>query len=284
MKLLKVIGGPTASGKTSLAIDWAITYQTEILSADSRQCYKELHIGVAKPSEEELNRVPHHFINSHSIHQELSVGDYEEFALNCLHDLFQKHDVVICVGGTGLYIKALCEGIDPMPAVSPIQRKEIETTYRQEGINWLKEEIRKKDPQFFLEGEMENPSRMIRALAFIETHGASIQTFKTGTKKERDFRIESYVLQPDRKVLYDRINQRVDRMLQDGLEDEALSLYPLRHLKNLKTVGYQEWFDYFEGKINREQAIENIKKNTRHYAKRQMTWFKHVGNFTQYPQ
>lgn len=284
MKILKVIGGPTASGKTALAIEWALKYQTEILSADSRQCYRELHIGVAKPSKEELDKVPHHFINSHSIFDELNAGDYEEFALSCLNRLFQTHDVVICVGGTGLYIKALCEGIDPMPPVSVSLRKQLDQTYSELGLNWLKEEIKKKDPHFFREGEMENPARMIRALAFVETHGRSIQEFKSGTKKKRDFIIEPYVIQTNREALYERINQRVDNMVEDGLESEALSLYSLRHLKNLNTVGYQEWFEYYDGNISREDAIHNIKKNTRHYAKRQITWFKHVGNFTEYPQ
>lgn len=284
MKTLKIIGGPTASGKTSLAIQWAKHWNTEILSADSRQCYKELDIGVAKPSPAELNEIPHHFINSHSIHQELSVGDYEQYAITCLKQLFQRNDVVICVGGTGLYIKALCEGIDEMPPVALETRRMVEKEYAEKGREWLQEEIKKKDPLFYQHGEIENPSRMIRALAFFETHKHSIQSYKSGKKKERDFLIETYTIPMERKVLYERIELRVDQMIQEGLEEEAYALRSFQHLKNLKTVGYQEWFDYFDGKITRNEAIENIKKNTRHYAKRQLTWFRHAGNFTEYPQ
>lgn len=279
MKQLLVLGGPTASGKTALAIEWALRHQTEIVSADSRQCYRELHIGVAKPTDEELQTVPHHFINSHSIHDHVTAADYESFGLNTVKQLFEKHDTVICVGGTGLYIKALCEGMDWMPPIQPDIQREVENNYQELGLTWLQDEVKRTDPLFFEQGEIHNPARLIRALSFKRSTGESIVAYRTGEKKQRAFNIQYFMLEPDRSVLYDRINQRVDQMLEQGLLAEVEQLRPFQHLKNLQTVGYQELFPYFSGECSLDESIAKIKQHTRNYAKRQLTWFRNQGHF-----
>lgn len=279
MKTLLVLGGPTASGKTKMAIEWALQHQTEILSADSRQCYIELNIGVAKPSQEELATVKHHFIDSHHIQDPISAGDYERYGLSVLDNLFQQKDTVICCGGTGLYIKALCEGIDEMPDVNPEIKHRIEQAYQEKGLIWLQQEVQRHDPEFYGQAEKENPSRLLRALVFKLSTGQSIIHFRKEKKKERNFHIKKYYLAPSRPVLYHRINHRVDQMILDGLEEEARQLYPFKHLKNLNTVGYQEFFNYFDGQLSRSEAIEKIKQHTRNYAKRQLTWFQNEGSY-----
>lgn len=273
-KKVLVVVGPTAVGKTAYAIELAKQYGTGIISADSRQCYKELNIGVARPSPSELQEVPHHFIASHSIQQDINAADFEAYALEHCHQLFKKNDVVVMVGGTGLYIKAFCEGLDAIPATDPQVREEIIAAYQQNGLSWLQSALQKEDPAFYSAGEIQNPQRMMRALEVVRTTGQSITSFKTGIKKLRDFDIEKTGLELPREVLYQRINKRVDEMLTNGLVEEARSLIPYQHLNALQTVGYRELFDHFNGSTSLERAIELIKQNTRHYAKRQMTWFK----------
>ncbi len=279
MKTLIVIGGPTASGKTDVAIEIAKYFHTKILSADSRQCYRELNIGVAKPDNEQLNAVEHFFINSHSIQQEVSAGEYEQYGLSKLNEIFTGSDFAVCTGGTGLYIKALCEGLDDMPPVEPAIDQQINNAYKQHGIDWLRAELAKYDPAFLTKGEMQNPNRMIRALVFAMSNGSSILTYRTHTTKKRDFAIRYFALHPERSLLYKRINERVEQMIQAGLTDEARDLLPYRHLKPLQTVGYNEMFAYFDGHYSLQEAIEKIQQHTRHYAKRQITWCRHQGTY-----
>ncbi len=273
-----IISGPTASGKTSYGIELAQKYNTQIISADSRQCFKELNIGVAKPTTEQLNSIHHYFINSHSIHDEVNVKVFEEYSLGAINEIFKSNDVAIMVGGTGLYIKAFCEGIDEVPTVSESIRKEINKAYQQLGLEWLLQEIKKEDPRYFSSGEKENPQRMLRALEVKLSTGESILNFQSGKKTERDFNIENINLEIPRDELYKRINHRVDVMMQHGFLQEAESLFAYRHLNALQTVGYKELFEYLDGKISLDSAIELIKQNTRHYAKRQITWFKRTPN------
>lgn len=269
-----IIAGATAVGKTALAIQLALHYKTSIISADSRQCYKELGIGVAKPSEEELQMVPHYFINSHSIEDGLSAADFETYALSTLQTLFETNDIVIMVGGTGLYIKAFVEGLDQIPPVSDDVKTRLMEAYEKGGLTWLQSQVQMDDPSFFESGEMHNPQRMLRALEVKWTTGKSIKEYRTHQKKERPFRIFQFGLEIPRALLYERINERVDIMINNGLVEEAKDLRKHRSLNALQTVGYRELFDYFDGTITLKRAIELIKQNTRHYAKRQMTWFK----------
>lgn len=273
-KICIIIVGPTAVGKTALAIQLAQHFNTQIISADSRQCYKELNIGVAKPSANELNTITHHFINSHSIHHEVNTAVYEQYALQKLDEVFKTSNTAIVVGGTGLYIKALCNGVDLIPNIPSGLRQNIVVQYEQQGMVWLQNEVAIKDPLYFQQGEIENPQRLMRALEVMLHTGNSILSYQTKTKKERPFNIIKIGLQLPRDILYERINSRVDIMLQDGLLKEAEALLPYKHLNALQTVGYTELFDYFENKISLDRAIELIKQNTRHYAKRQITWFK----------
>lgn len=273
-KTVIIIAGPTAVGKTALAIELALHYNTVIISADSRQCYKELGIGVAKPSEAELQAVQHYFINSHSIQDSLSAADFENYALSQLQHLFLTKDVVVMVGGTGLYIKAFVEGLDQIPAVSDAVKEKLSTAFENGGLPWLQAQVREEDPGFFETGEIQNPQRMLRALEVKWTTGKSIQAFRTHQKKERPFRIIQFGLELPRAVLYKQINQRVLQMVADGLVDEARTLIPFRSLNALQTVGYRELFDCFDGITSLDRAVELIQQNTRHYAKRQMTWFK----------
>lgn len=276
-KKLIIIAGPTASGKTDIAIAAAKHFNTEIISADSRQCYKEMNIGTAKPSAAQLAEVPHHFINSHSITEALSAADFERYALPVAERIFEHNDTVIMCGGTGLYIKAFCEGLDDIPGTDPEIKKMIAAEYREKGMEWLQEETRKKDPLFWETGEIQNPHRLIRALEVITGTGKSITEMRQGIKKQRDFNIVKLALDVPRELLYERINHRVDAMREAGLTAEAKGLFPYKDLTALQTVGYRELFDFFEGKITEDRAYEFIKQNTRHYAKRQVTWFKKEG-------
>lgn len=269
-----IVTGPTAIGKTPYAIDLARQYSTEIVSADSRQCFRELNIGVAKPTAEQLASVPHHFINSHSIHEEVNVKVFEQYALDAVHKIFETSEVAVMVGGTGLYIKAFCEGLDELPAANDTLRNTINEQYKTLGLIWLQNEIRKHDPVYFSSGEIRNPQRVIRALEVKLSTGQSICDFRSGRKAIRDFAIKKINLEIPRHELYERIDRRVDAMIQDGLLEEAETLFPQRQLNALQTVGYQELFDFIEGKISLSNAIQLIKINTRHFAKRQMTWFK----------
>lgn len=271
-----IVCGPTAVGKTDHAINLALKYSTPILSADSRQCYRELHIGVAKPSSDQLKSVSHYFINSHSIQDEVNVKVFERYALNSATQLFKEHDTAIMVGGTGMYIKAFAEGIDEIPEIDPAIREDIISNYKTKGQNWLYEEIEKTDPKFFGSGEMENPQRMLRALEVKLETGKSILDYQLKQKVQRDFDIEYVLLELPPEELYQKINKRVDNMMLEGLMQEAKSLYSFRHLNALQTVGYKELFSYMDGDCTLDFAVEEIKKNTRRYAKRQMTWFKKV--------
>ena len=266
--------GPTAVGKTAVAMELAQHYATSIISADSRQCYKELNIGVAKPTPTELETVEHFFINSHSVTEEISAASFEKEALLYAEKVFSKKDTVILTGGTGLYVKAFLEGMDEIPAVNTDLRNRIIEGYKTHGLHWLQELLIKEDPLFAHKGDMRNPQRCMRALEVVRTTGRSILSEHTGTKKQRPFKTLKIGLELPREMLYERINKRVDNMIDDGLIEEARSLYPFRHLNALQTVGYRELFEYFEQRITLTGAVELIKQNTRHYAKRQLTWFK----------
>jgi len=266
--------GPTAVGKTSFAIALAKALGTEIISADARQCYKEMNIGVARPSADELKAVPHHFIASHSVNENINASFYENWALEKLENLFTRNEAVVMVGGTGLYIKAFCEGLDLIPAIDAEIRENIIAQYEKLGLRWLQKEVSVKDPQYWEKGEQKNPQRLMRALEVMLGTGSSITNFQNKKAVERPFKIVKIGLELPREILYDRINTRVLTMVEEGLENEVKSLEAVAHLNALQTVGYSEWKDYFEGKISKEKVIENIQQNTRHYAKRQMTWFK----------
>lgn len=266
--------GPTAVGKTSFAIALANALDTEIISADARQCYQEMNIGVARPSVDELKAVPHHFIASHSITENINASYFENWALEKVRSLFTRKDAVVMVGGTGLYIKAFCEGLDLIPAIEPSIRENIIAQYEQLGMRWLQKEVSVKDPQYWDKGEQKNPQRLMRALEVMLGTGSSITSFQNKKPIERPFKMMKIGLELEREELYQRINDRVLNMIELGLEKEVESLQTSAHLNALQTVGYSEWKDYFDEKISREKVIENIQQNTRHYAKRQMTWFK----------
>ena len=268
--------GPTAVGKTSCGIRLARHFQTEILSADSRQCYRELNIGVARPSDEELQQVPHHFIVSHSIHEDLTAADYETYALNSSAQLFQEKNQLILVGGTGLYIKAFASGLDPIPEVAPAIRQQVIDLYAEKGIHGLQAELIRLDPEFAQEGEMQNPQRMMRALEVVIATGTSIVAYRSGSDKTRPFGIRWVGLELPREELIRRIDERVETMMQNGLLQEVQSLYAHRTLNALQTVGYRELFDHLSGLCSLDEAVERIKIATRQYAKRQMTWFRKV--------
>lgn len=275
-KTVIVITGPTASGKTAAAIEAAKKYHTEIISADSRQCFREMNIGVAKPSPGQLAEVKHHFINSHSIHDEVNAAAFAVYAHECAADIFKERDTVIMAGGTGLYIRAFEQGLDDIPVIPSAIRSDILKDYEARGISWLQEEIRNLDPLYFEKGEMHNPQRMMRALEVKKATGKSIREFQQHEKNltQHHFSIKKYALDVPREELYSNINRRVDQMIEEGLEAEARSLIPFRHLNALQTVGYAEMFDYFDGATTFQQAVEKIKQHTRNYAKRQLTWFR----------
>lgn len=271
---LIVIAGPTASGKTEAAIKLAKRLNTVILSADSRQFYKEMTIGTAVPSPQELREVKHYFIQKISILNDYSVADYEKDALRLLDKLFKEHEQVLMVGGSGLYIDAVCNGIDPMPNISDGTLQKINRLYREGGLEALQKEVERLDPEYWAIVDQKNPRRLQRALEICYQTGQTFTSFRSKKPGERSFKIEKYALQREKQDLYNRINQRVEVMLSRGLVDEARRLYPYRRRNALNTVGYKELFDYFDGKCNLMEAVEQIKLDTRHYAKRQMTWFR----------
>ena len=272
-KTLIVIVGPTGAGKTDLSISVAQHYACPIISTDSRQFYRGIPIGTAQPTEEELAAVEHHFIASHNLEDEFNCGAYEVAALQRLEELFQQHDVVVAVGGSGLYVKALTEGMDSLPEADPALRESLAQRLQTEGLEPLVEQLRELDPAFYEVVDRKNPARILRALEVCLTAGVPYSSLRTGKRAERGFNIIKIGTQMDRAVLYERIDRRVDLMIKAGLEQEARKVYPLRLLNSLQTVGYREMFDYFDGTITREQAIELIKRNSRRYAKRQITWF-----------
>jgi len=277
MPTVHIVVGPTAVGKTKYAIELAQQLNTEIISADARQCYQELNIGVARPSDEELAQVKHHFIASHSIQDTLNAGVFEQYALAKATELLEKFGSLVLVGGTGLYIKAFTEGMDQIPAIDPAIRNQIQQDLSTKGIDWLREQVQKLDPAYWAiadQGEQQNAQRLSRALEVMTGTGQSILSFQQQTKKVRPFKVQKIGLEMPREQLYDRINQRVLQMAEMGLEEEVKALRPQFHLNALQTVGYQEWLPYFEGNQSKEAVLQAIQQNTRHYAKRQMTWFK----------
>lgn len=272
-KHLIVITGPTAVGKTSIAIQLAKTLKTEIISADSRQIYKELHIGTAAPSIEEMEGIPHHFIKSISVNDYYNASMFEVDVLEKLEVLFQKYTVVIMVGGSTLYVDGVCFGIDDLPPVDLALRTRLKLQYKEEGIDFLRRELEILDPEHFEKVDINNPNRMMKAIEICMMTGKTYSSLLTATRKTRDFNIMRIGINCDREVLYNRINQRVDVMLQQGLKDEVKSLEYARNSNALQTVGYRELFDYLDGNVTLDEAITKIKTNTRRYAKRQLTWF-----------
>jgi tRNA dimethylallyltransferase len=269
-----VIVGPTAVGKTAFAIALAQHFNTQIISADSRQCYNELSIGVAKPSTDELAAVKHYFIGTHSINEEVNAGVFEKYALDTAATIFKTNAVAVMVGGTGLYIKSFCEGIDLMPSIDPVLRNKIIEDYETNGIEWLQHQVAANDPIYWESThEKNNPQRLMRALEMVLATGKSITEFQSAQKVKRPFNILKVGLSMPREILNDRINNRVDAMMGDGLLEEVKGLLPMTHLNALQTVGYQEIFAHLRGEISLQEAVLQIKQHTRQYAKRQMTWF-----------
>ncbi|MGB0861700.1 MAG: tRNA (adenosine(37)-N6)-dimethylallyltransferase MiaA [Saprospiraceae bacterium] len=278
MKHLIVVAGATASGKTSLAIRLAKHFKTVIISADSRQFYREMNIGTAKPTPDELAEAKHYFIDNLSIHDEYSVGQYERDTIALLEKLYQNHDVVIMAGGSGLFIQAVCEGLDKFPDVPESTRAALIDAFEKDGIEPLQQELQVADPDYYATVDTQNAHRLIRALEICRTTGKPYSSFRTAKKANRAFSPIKIALNWERSVLYDRINLRVDLMLEAGLEAEAKSLLPNQHLNSLQTVGYQELFDFFNKKIDQKEAIRLIKRNSRRYAKRQLTWLRRSGD------
>lgn len=273
---LIVIAGATASGKTDLAIDIALKLNTEIISADARQFYREMNIGTAKPSEGQLLKVPHHFINSLSIHDNYSAGKYREDVLHLLNDLWKKNKTVVMVGGSGLFISAVINGFDEIPEVSEDAKQKVKKIFDAEGIFGLQKLLRQLDEKYFDEVDINNPQRMIRAVEICVSSGQPFSSFRKGEGEEKKFSMKYFVLDVEREKLYARINKRVDEMMKAGLLAEAEKLFQFRNLLPLNTVGYKELFEHLEGKHSLEFAIEKIKQHTRNYAKRQLTWFRKV--------
>ncbi len=269
-----IIVGPTAVGKTAAAIRLAQQMRTKIISADSRQCFRELNIGVAKPSVAELDTIHHYFINSHSIHEDVNAAVFEELALQWTADILRETSTAVMVGGTGLYIKAFTDGLDEIPAVDPTIRRHLQLQYELNGIGWLKQEVNLHDPGYYAEGERQNPQRLLRALEVRLSTGRSILSFRTATNRQRSFQIRKIGLDLPREELHRRIYDRVDHMIDQGLVEEVKGLLPYRSANALQTVGYKEIFEYLDGSCSLDEAILNIKTNTRRYAKRQLTWFR----------
>lgn len=273
-KYLIVLIGPTAIGKTALSIKIANYFNTEILSADSRQFYKEMFIGTAVPSPEELHNAQHHFIQHISIHDKHTVGDFENDAIECLETIFIEHDIAVMVGGSGLYVDAVIKGLDSFPEIDPKVRLELNIELEQKGLSALANKLKTLDPQAYDIIEIDNPHRVIRALEVTLGSGRPYSDFLNKPKPKRNFEIIKIGLTAERPIIYNRINERVDQMMNSGLLNEAKLLLPHKHLNALNTVGYKELFAYLEGETDLEFAISEIKKNTRRFAKRQLTWFR----------
>ncbi|MDP3436947.1 MAG: tRNA (adenosine(37)-N6)-dimethylallyltransferase MiaA [Bacteroidales bacterium] len=273
-KKLFLIVGPTASGKTDYSISLAKEIGSPIISCDSRQIYREFQIGTAPPTKSQLREVKHYFIHSHSIFDYYTAGRYELEAISLMSELFKERSSLVMVGGSGLYADAVCYGLDDFPTPDIDIREGLTSRVKSEGVESLSQELKKLDPQSYDSIDISNPQRVIRALEVVLTTGKKFSSFKNFSRKERDFDVERVVIEVERSELYDRINQRTDLMISMGLVAEARELFPNRGLTALKTVGYRELFDHFEGKNTLEEAIELIKRNTRRYAKRQITWFK----------
>jgi tRNA dimethylallyltransferase len=271
MKRLLVIGGPTAGGKTALSIAMAKHFNTIILSADSRQFYKEMCIGTAKPSAEEQDGIPHFFVDSHSIHEALTAAQYAEEALDILNDQFKQHDTIILTGGSGMFIDALCKGLDNIPHSTEI-RDQLTAQWKTNGLAFIQDKLKAADPDYYNQVDRQNPVRIVRALEAIEITGKPFSELRKSTSTKRPFETQYIIIQHNREALYKRIDHRVDLMMENGLLAEVKSLMPFRNLNALNTVGYTELFDYFDKTLTLEEAVEKIKQNTRNYAKRQITW------------
>ncbi len=274
IKRLVVIVGPTGCGKTDLSIRLAEQYRAPILSTDSRQFYRGLAIGTAQPTPEQLARAEHHFIASHAITEDINCGKYEVMALERLEELFKQHDTVIAVGGSGLYIRALCEGMDELPEADEKLRQELTRRLESEGVEALTEELRRLDPAYYAQVDRQNPARVMRALEVCLQTGLPYSSLRTGEKRKRNFCIVKIGVNLPREELYARIDRRVELMMEEGLEAEARAMLPHRNLNALQTVGYKELFAYFDGEITKEEAVALIQRNSRRYAKRQLTWFR----------
>lgn len=272
------ISGPTAIGKTALSIKLAGAFNTEILSADSRQFFREMNIGTAAPSAEELQAAPHHFIHHKSIHDEYSVGDYEREALAKTEELFSEKQVLVLVGGSGLYVKSLLEGLDIFPEINPEIRQDLNEQLANEGLPKLQQQLQWVDPEYYTKVDIENPHRVIRALEVSLGTGKPFSSFLNQPRTHRNFEIIKIGLTAPREEIYERINKRVDFMMQQGLPQEAKELFPHKNLNALNTVGYKEIFECLEGNCTLDEAVEEIKKNTRRFAKRQLTWFRKESN------
>ena len=273
-RFLIVIVGPTAVGKTSLSIRLANHYHTEIISADSRQFFKELSIGTAKPTVQELSQVKHHFIDSLSIADDYDVGKYEQEAILLMGSLFEKYEVLVLTGGSGLYVKAVCEGFDELPTVDEKVRNRLNEDYAVRGLSFIQLQLKTLDPVYYAQVDLQNPQRIIRALEVCLSTGTPFSQFRKGKKKERDFNMIKIGLELERTILYQRIDERMDHMIADGLFEEAEKFYDRKYLNALQTVGYQEIYGYLDGVYDQEEAIRLLKRNSRRYAKRQLTWFK----------
>ena len=273
-KKLLVIYGPTAVGKTSLAIQLALQHKTEIISADSRQFFKEMKIGTAVPEQEELDAANHHFIQHKSIHDNYNVGLFEKEAISKIEQLFKHHNTLIMVGGSGLYFDAVCKGLDTFPNIDETLRKELRQKFENYGLQWLQDEVKKIDPIFYASSDVNNHQRLLRCLEVCKQSGQTFSSFKNKQNKTRPFEVEYISIKIDREKLYQRINDRVDIMMKKGLLQEVESLIKFQDLNALKTVGYSELFQYLNNDISLERAIELIKQNSRRYAKRQITWTK----------
>jgi len=273
-KTLITIVGPTAVGKTSFAIDLALKYSTEIISADSRQIYRQLKIGTAKPTHTQLALVKHHFIDYLNIDEDFNAGEFEKRAIETILDIFTRKDIAIMCGGSGLYINAVCHGIDEIPTVEPDLRELLIATFEKEGLAPLINELKLHDPQYYKQVDRSNPQRIIRALEVIRSTGKPYSKFRKRKNPKRPFRIIKIGLELDRSELYDSVDKRMDMMIKNGLFEEAKELFSYKELNALQTVGYKEIFGYLEGEYGKVEAIRLLKRNSRRYAKRQLTWFK----------
>lgn len=273
-KTLIVILGPTGVGKTELSLAFAEHFASPIISADSRQIYREIPIGTAAPTAEEQQHAEHFFVGTHALTEDYNAGQYERDCLDLLNRLFLTHDVLVMTGGSMMYIDAVCNGLDDIPTISADLRQKLQSEYLDKGLTWVRQEVEKIDPDYYAIVDRQNPQRLLHALEIYRATGQPFSQFRKGEVANRSFRIVKVGLARDRALLYERINRRVDKMMEMGLEEEARRVYHLRSYNSLNTVGYKELFDFFDGKCTRDEAISLIKQNSRHYAKRQMTWFR----------